>query len=169
MANAKMVDLLDFIEWSGVECLNQNTSKTWENALKQGYRDNEAVWLESDCDEQILLHIPFTQMVKLHSLHIAGPADGSAPKRVRIFVNRTSLGFSEAADEAATQDLELSEDDLSGTNPLALKFVKFQNVRSITVFLENNQDDEDTTKLSKLVLMGSTVETTNMKEFKAVG
>ena len=39
---------------------------------------------------------------------------------------------------------------------LPLKFVKFQNVRSLTVFIENNQDDEDTTKLSKLVLMGFT-------------
>lgn len=29
------VDLLDFIDWSGVECLNQSTSHSVANALKQ--------------------------------------------------------------------------------------------------------------------------------------
>ncbi|MCD7466376.1 hypothetical protein HAX54_003000 [Datura stramonium] len=29
------VDLLDFIDWSGVECLNQSGSHTISNALKQ--------------------------------------------------------------------------------------------------------------------------------------
>lgn len=29
------VDLLDFIDWSGVECLNQSTSHSLVNALKQ--------------------------------------------------------------------------------------------------------------------------------------
>lgn len=31
----KQVDLLDFIDWSGVECLNQNSSHSLSNALKQ--------------------------------------------------------------------------------------------------------------------------------------
>lgn len=29
------VDLLDFIDWSGVECLNQSSSHSLPNALKQ--------------------------------------------------------------------------------------------------------------------------------------
>jgi len=169
MAAKQAVDLLDCIEWSGIECLNQKPGHTWENALKQGYRENEAVWLESDCDEQIILNLPFNQVIKLHSIHISGPTDGSGPKRVRLFVNRPSLGFSDATDDASTQDLELSEADLTSADPLPLKFVKFQCVRSLAIFVESNQDDEDVTKLFKLQLLGSPVETTNMSEFKAVG
>ncbi|KAI5587553.1 hypothetical protein BDE02_05G041000 [Populus trichocarpa] len=30
------VDLLDFIDFSGVECLNQSTSHSLSNAIKQG-------------------------------------------------------------------------------------------------------------------------------------
>ena len=29
------VDLLDFIDWSGVECLNQSSTHSLSNALKQ--------------------------------------------------------------------------------------------------------------------------------------
>lgn len=44
---------------------------------------------------------------------------------------------------------------LLALQPLQLKFVKFQCVRSLTLFVESNQDGEETTKLSKLVLMGT--------------
>ena len=43
-----------------------------------------------------------------------------APRKVRLFINRPSLGFSEAADFPAAQEFELSEVDLEG-NALQLK------------------------------------------------
>lgn len=39
----------------------------------QGYREDEGLQLESDADEQLLLYIPFTQVIKLHSVLIQGP------------------------------------------------------------------------------------------------
>ncbi len=41
----------------------------------QGYREDNGLHLESDADEQLLLYIPFNQVVKLHSLIIKGPPD----------------------------------------------------------------------------------------------
>jgi hypothetical protein len=41
----------------------------------QGYRDDDGLVLESDADEQILLTIPFQQVVKLHSLGLKAPSD----------------------------------------------------------------------------------------------
>jgi hypothetical protein len=38
---------------------------------------------------------------------------------------------------------------------LKRRFVKFQNVRSITLFIESNQEDEDSTLLQKIQLLGS--------------
>jgi len=35
------------------------------------------------------------------------------------------------------------------------RFVKFQNVRSLTLFIESNQNDEDTTALHRIQLLGS--------------
>ena len=43
-----------------------------------------------------------------------------APRKVKLFINKPSLGFSEAADFPAAQEFELSEADLEG-KPLQLK------------------------------------------------
>jgi hypothetical protein len=59
--------------------------------------------------------------VKLHSWAIKSVGNkGHAPRKVRLFINRPSLGFSEAADFPAVQEFELSEADLEG-KPLPLK------------------------------------------------
>lgn len=59
--------------------------------------------------------------MKLHSWAIKSVGNkGHAPRKVRLFINRPSLGFSEAADFPAVQEFELSEADLEG-KPLPLK------------------------------------------------
>jgi hypothetical protein len=86
------VDLVDFIDWSGVECLNQDPAHSIVNALKQGYRDDEGLYLASDSDEQLLIHIPFMQVVKLHSALFKGPEE-DGPKTIKLFCNKEHMGF----------------------------------------------------------------------------
>jgi hypothetical protein len=101
-------DLLEHVDLSAAECLNENPQKPLAYAMKQGYaasnpsiqprrvlaarrassslagfpnpkpqaggflalsyREDDGLALESDADEQLLIHIPFTQVVKLHTL-----------------------------------------------------------------------------------------------------
>jgi thioredoxin-like negative regulator of GroEL len=63
------IDLAPLINKAQCECLNQSDDHIWEHALSA----NNATYLQSDCDEQILLHITFQQAIKLHSLIIQGP------------------------------------------------------------------------------------------------
>ena len=63
------MDLVSLINKSQSECLNQSDDHTWESALVPSTN----VYLESDVDEQLLLHVSFQQSVKLHSLIIQGP------------------------------------------------------------------------------------------------
>ncbi|GLJ44247.1 hypothetical protein SUGI_0924610 [Cryptomeria japonica] len=161
-----LVDLVEFVEWPGVECLNQNPAHSLVNALKQGYREDDGLFLESDSDEQLLIYLPFTQVVKLHSLVIKGGLE-EGPKTVKLFANKEHMGFSNVNDFPASDTVVLSPDNLEG-KPAALKYVKFQNVRSLTIFVEDNQGDADVTKVQKLLLYGTTVETTNMKELKKI-
>jgi hypothetical protein len=60
-------------------------------------------------------------------------ATAHAPKQLRLYANRINLGFDEAAAAAATQDLTLSAADVDGDTLLPLRFVKFQNVTSLSV------------------------------------
>ncbi|XP_076888302.1 PITH domain-containing protein At3g04780-like [Bidens hawaiensis] len=160
------VDLLDFIDWAGVECLNQNTAHPFPNALKQGYREDEGLNLESDADEQLLVYIPFTQVIKLHSIVIKGPED-EGPQTVKLYTNKEHMGFSNVSDFPPSDTLTLSPENLQG-KPVVLKYVKFQNVRSLTIFIEDNQSGSDITKVQKIILHGSTVETTDMKGLKKI-
>lgn len=59
--------------------------------------------------------------VKLQSLSIRSLTDGQAPRKIKLFINRPSLGFSEASDFAAVQEFILTEADLKGEKPLQLK------------------------------------------------
>jgi PITH domain len=61
----------------------------------------------------------FFSVVKLHSISIKGTG-GAAPRHVRLFVNRISLGFSDVADAPPAQDLDLTAAELAG-DPIALR------------------------------------------------
>ncbi|KAG0473768.1 hypothetical protein HPP92_015117 [Vanilla planifolia] len=160
------VDLVDFVDWRGVECLNQNTGHSVGNALKQGYRDDDGLHLESDADEQLLIYIPFTQVVKLHSIVFKGP-DEEGPRTVKLFANKDNMGFSNVNDYPTSDTLILSQEDLQEKH-INLKYVKFQSVRSLTIFIEDNQIGKEISKVQKIVLYGTTVDTTNMKELKKI-
>ncbi|KAL6989509.1 hypothetical protein U1Q18_015258 [Sarracenia purpurea var. burkii] len=161
-----LVDLIDFVDWSGVECLNQSASHSLANCLKKGYREDEGLNLESDADEQLLIYIPFIQVIKLHSIVIKGTED-EGPKTVKLFANREHMGFSNVNDFPPSDTAVLSPDNVKG-KPVVLKYVKFQNVRSLTIFVEDNQSGSDITKIQKIVLHGTTVETTDMKGLKKI-
>lgn len=165
MAASGPTDLLDIVNLSVVECLNQKPEQPVENALKQGLRDDDGLYLESDTDEQLLIHIPFRQCVKLHSICILGPDDGRAPLRVKLFINNPTIGFSEASDSPATQEAELTEENIKGM-PILLRFVKFQNVTCLSLFIESNQQDEDTTRVTKITVQGFSGEVMNVAAIK---
>jgi hypothetical protein len=160
------VDLVDFVDWSSVECLNQIGSHSIANALKQGYRDDDGLHLASDSDEQLLVYIPFTQMIKLHSIVITGPEE-EGPRTVKLFSNKEHMGFSNVNDYPPSDTVVLSDEHLKG-QPVILKYVKFQNVRSLTIFIEDNQGGGDVSIVHKIALFGTTVDTTNMKDLKKI-
>ncbi|CAA0815587.1 PITH domain-containing protein [Striga hermonthica] len=162
------VDLLDFVDWSGVECLNQSGSHSLPNALKQGYREDDGLYLESDADEQLLIYIPFTQVIKLHSFVIEGPEE-EGPRTVKLFANREHMGFSNVNDFPPSDTAVLSEDNLKVTLVLPwLHSSGFYNFVLLTVFIEDNQSGSEVTKVQKIVLHGTTVETTDMKGLKKI-
>ncbi|KAK3713413.1 hypothetical protein QZH41_008512, partial [Actinostola sp. cb2023] len=122
------VDLHSFITNSGCESLNEDNEHTLADALTKG-----PGYLQSDCDEQLLFSIAFSQPVKLHSLKLQGPADGMAPKNIKLFINQPkSLDFDSAEHFTPVQSLDLTPEDVKGETIIPLRYVKFQNVQNIT-------------------------------------
>jgi thiol-disulfide isomerase/thioredoxin len=158
------INLSSMVDHSGSECLNESDSHPFPHCLKP-----DRSFLESDCDEQLILVLSFTQSVKLHTLQIVGPNDGRAPKTVKLFLNQPqTLDFDTAETRLPVQEFVLTEEDIKEDSKIALSFVKYQNVQNLTVFVQDNQGGKETTVLQYLGLFGTPLDTTNMNEFKRV-
>ena len=82
-------------------------------------------------------------------------------------MNRENVGFEDVEDIDPTQVFELTDDDLkSSADPLALKYVKYQRVTSLTLFFDEN-NGADITALGSIQLFGRTVLQMNMQNYKA--
>lgn len=156
------MDLAPFITKSQCECLNETDEHPLAHALTSG-----GGYLQSDCDEQLIISIAFNQAVKIHSLKIKAPAD-KGPKNIRLFINQPrTLDFDLADSYTSIQDLVLTPEDLEG-NPANLRYVKFQSVQNLQLFIKDNQSGGEITQIDHLAIIGSPISTTNMGDFKRV-
>ncbi|KAJ7184084.1 DUF1000-domain-containing protein [Mycena filopes] len=163
MATKDDISLLEHMDFQQVNCLNESTEHPFSSIVADKVLNTSAKYLLSDADEQLLLHIPLHQTCRVRSLIIksSGP---QAPKRVKLFVNRqSSLGFDdvqEAEEPEATQVLDISEEDVTNGRPIPLRFVRFQTVTSLHIFVFSNQGEVDVTRIDVVDLLGVTAETT---------
>ncbi|XP_063985355.1 thioredoxin-like protein 1 [Diachasmimorpha longicaudata] len=157
------MDLNTFIMKGQCECLNESDDHCLEHCLTA-----EGGFLESDCDEQLIMSITFRQAVKVHSLKFKGPSD-KGPKNIKIFINQPrTIDFDMADSNTSVQDLELTAKDVEEGNPVPLRYVKFQNVLNLQIFVKDNQGGAETTQIDHLSIIGSPICTTNMGDFKRV-
>eukprot|EP01126_Amoeba_proteus_P065001 TRINITY_DN9167_c0_g1_i8.p1 TRINITY_DN9167_c0_g1~~TRINITY_DN9167_c0_g1_i8.p1 ORF type:complete len:150 (+),score=31.33 TRINITY_DN9167_c0_g1_i8:61-450(+) len=84
----ELYSLWRHIDLTNVHCLNEAVPgsvkkifKTWDKRLDR--KD----YVESDCDEELLINIPFTGIVKLKSLCMIGGGDGSSPAKLKLCVS----------------------------------------------------------------------------------
>ena len=94
------------------------------------------------------------------------------PRTIKLFSNKPhNLGFDEAEDMAATQVIELTENDWNaeGTATIALRYVKFQNVTSLVMFVVDGDGDSEKVRLDRLRLIGEAGEKREMGKLEKVG
>ncbi|KAI9495195.1 PITH domain-containing protein [Zychaea mexicana] len=154
-------DITDYITPNQMDALNQQD----ENNVKNVFKSDDS-FLESDVDEQLIITVPFNQPVKIHSIKLKAKNIAQAPKTIKIYVNRQNLGFDEADSVKETQTIELEPKDFEEDAVVNLRFVKFQNVNTLVIFVQDNQEDEETTQIQQIVFIGSPIEATNMGNLK---
>jgi len=182
-------DVTDEVDQKGLEILNLDSeagaardifasSKPSALDSKGKSEAGKKDWVESDTDEQLMIYIPFQATMKLHTLHITSfpPADDEdvgRPRTLQLYTNRSHmLGFDEADGTPATQKIELSEsswDKATGTAKVELRFVKFQNISSVVVFVVDGDGEGEKTRIDRIRLVGETGEKKSMGKLEKIG
>ncbi|TPP65156.1 Thiol-disulfide exchange intermediate [Fasciola gigantica] len=161
----KQPDLTPFLALAQCECLNEEDSHPLSSLLES---KNDKAYLLSDTDAQLVIHITFSQFIKLRSIQLNGP-NTNGPKTIKLFLNQTATPDFDSCEKGdAVQTVDLTPSDLEDGKMIPLNFVKFQNVLSITIFVKDNQDGSDQTRIDRLRFFGNPVNTTNMQNFKRV-
>ena len=84
----------------------------------------------------------FAGTVKLHSILVRSSTDGSAPRTLKVFLNKNDLDFSAVSDLKPVQVLTLSQ--TSDIQEIPVKRSLFGNTYSLTLFFEDNYGDDAT-------------------------
>ncbi len=69
-------------------CLNEKPNFTHVNLFQFDAENSLSNYLSSDCDEQLLLHFEFLQLVKISSIEFIISQDETAPKTIKLYVNK---------------------------------------------------------------------------------
>lgn len=122
--------------------------RSWEQRLS-----SNGEYLESnEGDPELIVFIPFTSDVKIKSISIVGGADGTSPSKMRAFINRDGIDFSDAQSMQAVQEWDLAE-NLQGVLEYQTRYSRFQGVGSLTLHFSDNYG-ADTTQIHYIGLKG---------------
>ncbi len=148
----------------------------------EGNGEGKADWVESDMDEQLMLYVPFQSTLKVHTIHITclppKPSEDDEevpmrPKTIQVYSNRAHvLGFEEAEDIPATQKVTLGPrdwDEKTGTAKVELRFVKFQNVTSLVIFVVDGDGSGEKVRVDRLRIVGETGEKRELGKLEKIG
>ncbi|KAK4685886.1 thioredoxin 1, partial [Tremellales sp. Uapishka_1] len=149
------ISLLPYVTSKGLTCLNEAKDHGLKSIVGNDAGPKGRSYLESDVDPELLISLPFNETVKIKAISIfSGVSPSQAPKNIKLFINHVSLDFADASSLAPAQEFTLSPEDIKG-NRIDVRFVRFQNVRSLHILVQDNQEDEETTRIDSLDIFGT--------------
>ncbi|CEG81475.1 hypothetical protein RMATCC62417_15674 [Rhizopus microsporus] len=141
------------IDLDNIRCLNEAEPNSGQKVIRPwNERMDDTKYLESDADEQLIVFVPFTGIVKLRSICLRTDNTDAAPSKVKVFINREDVDFDAAESYTPVQEFDL----VQGSNEVieyTTKATKFSNVRNITLFFSENFG-EDTSIIRYLGFKG---------------
>lgn len=158
-----MGPLDEFIQKDQLECLN-SVHGTVKNAFEAG----DAVLESQDDDKQLIIKVSFRSPVNVGKIKISSISEeDNIPSHIRLFRDKPDMAFAEAEDDASIQDLS---DELNGAvekfEEIPLRFVKFQNVTNLQLFVADNRAGDGVTKIKRIQFLGTPANSMDMKDWK---
>ncbi|KAJ1912670.1 hypothetical protein H4219_005516 [Mycoemilia scoparia] len=122
-----------------VRCMNEKVKDSIKGIFKPwDERMDTTKFVDSDADEQLIVHIPFTGQVKLKSIIIRGGPDGMSPNQMKVFVNRPDIDFDTVESEKPVQHWSLvNAPNQAQPVEYNTNVMKFRQVTNLTLYFPN--------------------------------
>ncbi|KAI0032858.1 galactose-binding domain-like protein [Vararia minispora EC-137] len=122
----------------------KETIKPWDE------RESTDKFAQSNVDDQMIIHIPFVQNVRLRSILIKSGRGELTPRRLRVFANHANIiDFTDADDGRPSVDIALQEGQTSVTE-YPLHVAAFANIHTLTLYFSNSTGGD----LSRIYFIG---------------
>ncbi|KAG9047231.1 hypothetical protein FS837_002753 [Tulasnella sp. UAMH 9824] len=108
--------------------------KTWDA------RESLEKWVDSGEDDEMIVHVPFTENVRVRSVVVKLGRGETCPRRVRLYVN-SPHGIDFSDESKPTQDLALLENAEQAVE-YPVRVSAFASVNSITLFFSDSPGGE---------------------------
>ncbi|TFK38012.1 galactose-binding domain-like protein [Crucibulum laeve] len=144
-------NLFGVIDRDNVHGLNLSVPEDAKEIIKPwDARDDNSKFAESGVDDQLIIHIPFTQNVRVKSLLLKLGRGEVTPRHLRIYANHpTIVDFAEAENTKPQLNISLLEGE-TGVVEYPLRVAAFTSVHSLSLFFNDAVGEE----LSRIYYIG---------------
>nr|GAT52955.1 predicted protein [Mycena chlorophos] len=135
---SELSNLYEFIDKDGVHGLNLAVPEDAKAIIKPwDERDNTDRYAESGVDDQLILHVPFTQHVRLKSILLKLGRGEFTPRQLRIYANHpTIVDFADAENTRPHLNVSLLEGE-TGVVEYPFRVAAFASVTSLSLFFSD--------------------------------
>ncbi|KAJ7485286.1 galactose-binding domain-like protein [Mycena latifolia] len=134
-----IANLYGFIDRDNVHGLNLAVPEDAKAIIKPwDERDSTLRYADSGVDDQIILHIPFTQNVRLKSILLKLGRGEVTPRHLRIYANHpTIVDFADAETTTPQLNISLLEGE-TGVIEYPFRVAAFANITSLSLFFSES-------------------------------
>lgn len=101
--------------------------------------------LSSDADAELLIHIPFNEILRIRGVVVQGTNDSYAPALCKLLCNRGEIhGFDSVERLQPDEVLTLANTSASDAVVYRINPIKFQNVECLTMFFTESFGEDET-------------------------
>jgi len=134
--------------------------------------DTSGMALSSDrsVDQQIIVHVTFLEPVNLSTIQFIASTppqstDVAPPRVVKLYYNKIA-SFEDVEEDEGTCVIQLDQLELGAPVVKNLERAAFRNTQSLSIFIEENQSDQEISFINKIRFRGIAASTTNMNDLK---
>ncbi|KAJ6627823.1 galactose-binding domain-like protein [Mycena sp. CBHHK59/15] len=139
LAGTDIANLYGFIDKDNVHGLNLAVPEDAKAIIKPwDERDSTLKFADSGVDDQMILHIPFTQNVRLRSILLKLGRGEVTPRHLRVYANYpTIVDFSDAETTTPQLNISLLEGE-TGVIEYPFRVAAFASITSLSLFFSDS-------------------------------